>query len=294
MTENIKKRKFLAQIMEQYLEAIIEKNANGIPVAPDCKITFNGEISKLGENNLWYNTLTIRKRQTFFDTETGGIVFLGVTSNEVVEREQHFPIKEESAYVCYAVNIRLKVVDGKIFEIEELAWADRYRYFYCLPENIELPDVMFETAVPDDERMTREELIDIAELYWDGAFGTSEASVIPIHPDAERYENGYKVSNHSYSLRGDFKWNKALIDTGDGPKVTVPKEYRSYPVVDPARGIVISFVNMIACREPKFNLRIAEVFLVREGCIKRILALYPRLHNDGGWTQESSCREIGE
>lgn len=282
MTEALKVRKQLAHIMEQYLEGIIEKNTAYVKLAPSCKITFNGLPGKFGDNILWRNTLTIRKRQTFFDGESGGIVFFGVTSNEVLERTEFFATEEQSAFVSYAVVIRLKVVDGQITEIEELAWSDRYKYFYCLPEDIPIPDPFFDNAVPEAERMTRDELIEVAESYWQGAFGELKPKGMMIHPDAARVENGYLVTNHSNSMRGDFKWNKVLQNGENGSQICVPEEYKSYPVVDPARGIVISFVNMTF----KFDtviLRIAEAFLVREGCIKRIFAMYPRLHNDGGW-----------
>ena len=283
MNEVLVKRKALAQIMERYLEGIIEKDVRKIPISDSCKITFNGMICALGNNMLWHNTLTIQKRQSFFDVETGGIVFYGITSNEVFERMEHFPLEDTSHFISYAVIIRLKVIDEMITEIEELAWSGRYRYFYCLPQDICLPDPFFETSVPSEEKMTRDELIEVVELYWEGAFGQRGPDEIPIHPDAQRYENGYLVSNHSYSLRGDFKWNPPLINSGEDRRITVPPEYRSYPIVDPARGIVVSMVSMIPRFNTTFILRIAEAFLVREGCIKRIMAFYPRIDNDGGW-----------
>ena len=283
MTDALRARKKLAHIMEQYLEGIIEKNTEYVTLAPACKITFNGEPCLFGDNVLWHNTLTIRKRQTFFDGEAGGIVFFGVTSNEVLERTEYFQTEEQSAFVSYAVVIRLKVIDGQIAEIEELAWSDRYKYFYCLPEDIPLPDPFYDNAVPEEERMTREELIEVAESYWQGAFGDLKPRGMMIHPDATRFENGYLVTNHSHSMRGDFKWNIVLQNGEKGSQICIPEEYKSYPVVDPARGIVVCFVNMTFKYSDTLILRIAEAFLVREGSIKRIVAMYPRLHNDGGW-----------
>ena len=86
----VNERKKLAQMLEQYLEALVEKNPGSLPVHPSCRVTFNGEESVLGENELWYNTLVISKRQSFFDAESGEMVFFGVTSNETIERSEPF------------------------------------------------------------------------------------------------------------------------------------------------------------------------------------------------------------
>jgi hypothetical protein len=283
MTEVLKIRKRLATIAEQYLECLIEKDTEHVPVSSDCRITYNGDVTPLGDNELWHNTLVIQQRQTFLDPETGEVVFVGVTSNEVVERKQYFPIAEALDYYCFAITIRLKIENNLITEVEELAHRGRSRYFFCLPEDIKIPDLMFEMIVPEEERSTKEELIKVAESYWDGTFGNAPLSDMPVHPDCQRIENGYQTTNHSNSFRGDFKWNGAL--KGDtGMNVSVPKEYRYYPVVDVARGIVISYASMlVVAGTVHHNFRITEIFLVREGCIKRIMAVYPQINNEGGW-----------
>lgn len=287
MTEHLRKRKELAMIMERYLECLVEKAPERVPVSEDCRATYNGEVCSVGDNRLWHNTLVIQKRQTFLDPETGGVVFVGVGSNEVRERQEFFPIEEHLDYICFAFSIRLKVSDGEITEIEELAKTGRSRYFFCQPEDIQLPDLMFETMVPEEERSTREELIEQANLYWRGSFGQEGPDIMHIHPDCQRIENGYQTTNHSNSFRGDFKWNKAFQE-GSGMQVSIPEKYISYPVIDPARGIVISYASMfVTVGDAAYdNFRITEVFLVRDGCIKRILAMFPRLHNDGGWVNE--------
>ena len=182
--------------------------------------------------------------------------------------------------------LRLKIEQQLITEVEELAWTGRYRYFECLPEDIALPDEAFDMAVPEEERLTREELIEIADAYWEGGFGDLKAEGMPIHPDAQRKENGYQTTNHTYSVRGDFKWNPPLVNTGGDRMIDVPRQYRQYPVADPARGIVVSMTTMV----PHFGetcLRIGEAFLIREGLIKKMFAMYGQFKNNGGW----SCKE---
>ena len=282
MTEYLRKRKELAMIMERYLECLIEKNTDRIPLSPDCRATYNGEECAVGDNKLWHNTLVIQKRQTFLDPETGGIVFVGVCSNEVLERRELFPVEEYLDYLCFAFSIRLKVKDGLITEIEELAKTGRSRYFYCLPEEIQLPDLMFEMYVPEEERSSRDEMIELADGYWKGSFEVKGPDSMVVHPDCQRTENGYQTTNHSNSFRGDFKWNEELKGQ-TGMEVSLPEKYISYPVIDPARGIVISYGTMVVEGSRTDNFRLAEIFLMRDGCIKRILAMFPRIHNDGGW-----------
>ena len=283
MTELLNKRKNLATIAEQYLECLIEKDTKNIPVSERCKITYNGEKVTLGKNELWENTLVIQQRQTFLDPDTGEIVFVGVTSNEVVERKEYFKIAEYLEHYCFAVTVRLKVENNLITEVEELAHRGRNRYFFSLPEDIKLPDLMFEMIVPKEERSTKEELIEVAESYWDGTFGNAPLSDMPVHPDCQRIENGYQTTNHSNSFRGDFKWNSALKGE-TGMHTRVPKEYRHYPVVDTVRGIVISYASMlVVAGTVHHNFRITEIFLVRDGCIKRIMAVYPQIDGEGGW-----------
>lgn len=285
MTEYLRKRKELAMIMERYLECLVEKNVDRVPVSSKCRVTYNGEEVLLGDNELWHNTLVIQKRQTFIDPETGGVVFIGVCSNEVLERREIFPIEEYLDYLCFGFSIRLKVEEGLITEIEELARTGRSRYFFCLPEEIKLPDLMFEMYVPEEERSTREELVELADAYWKGSFGAEGPDIMTVHPDCQRTENGYQTTNHSNSFRGDFKWNTDL--KGDtGMQVSIPEKYISYPVIDPARGIVISYASMFVGGSRTDTFRITEIFLVRDGCLKRILAMFPRLHNDGGWEKK--------
>ena len=287
MNEYLKKRKELAMIMERYLECLIEKNTDRLPLAGEYRATYNGIEGKVGDNELWHNVLVIQKRQTFLDSETGGIVFVGVASNEVRERRELFPIDDYLTYKCFAFSIRLKVENGFISEIEELAKTGRSRYFFCLPEDIQLPDLMFEIPVPEEERSSREELIEQADLYWRGSFGPEGPDIMHVHPDCQRTENGYQTTNHSNSFRGDFKWNADL--KGDtGMHTFIPEKYITYPVLDPTRGIVISYATMVTklASGATHYFRICEVFLVRDGCIKRILAMFPSLDNDGGWIAE--------
>ena len=83
ISEREKNRRFLLQTTTLYLEALIAKTPEVLRVSPNLKVTFNGEISELGKNELWRKTLLIPQRQTFADPDTNNVVFFGIVTNEV-------------------------------------------------------------------------------------------------------------------------------------------------------------------------------------------------------------------
>ncbi len=280
MTQEAINRRKMTAIMENYTEALIEKNPGALPLAADCRATYNGKDCPVGENPLWKNTLIIKQRQTFIDPVSGEMVFFGVMSNEPREMNETFPVNVHVYSKQYLTTIRIKIVKEKITEIEELTIDERLRYFYADSEEVRLPDLEFEITVPEEERSTREELIETVETYWDCAEKSQPAEVLKVHPDAQRYENGYRTTNHSNSFRGDFKHNKSF-------RWDVPNNSRRYPVVDPVRGLVVSSVFMVdgagASRDGLGGARVVEAFKIKDGAICHLLAFFPVLEGTDGW-----------
>lgn len=280
MTGYAVKRREMVAVMEAYLEALIEKNTQALPLDEECLVTYNGAETAVGDNELWQNTLIIKQRQTFIDPDSGEMVFFGVMSNEPREMNQTFPIKVHVYARQYLATIRLKLAGDKITEIEELTIDERLRYFYADSDQVKLPDLEFELTIPEEERATREEMIELVETYWDCAEGRQPAEALRVHPDAQRYENGYCTTNHSYSFRGDFKHNK-------GFRWDVPDKYRTYPVVDPVRGLVVSGCFMLngagAYTDGLRGARIMEAFKIKDGAICHLIAFFPVLGNETGW-----------
>lgn len=283
MTQEAMTRRKMVAIMESYTEAIIEKNPQGLPLAADCRATYNGKECPVGENPLWKNTLIIKQRQTFIDPVSGEMVFFGVMSNEPREMNETFPVNTYVYSKQYLATIRLKVVKEEITEIEELTIDQRLRYFYADSAEVSLPDLEFEIPVPEEERATREELIELVETYWDCAEKRQPAEALKVHPDAQRYENGYCTTNHSNSFRGDFKHNKNF-------RWDVPDNSRLYPVVDPVRGLVVSCCFMVnganASKDGLEGARIVEAFKIKDGAICHLLAFFPVLDGRTGWEKE--------
>lgn len=282
MTEYAVRRRKMIAVMEAYLEALIEKKPEDLPLDANCRATYNGVETAAGHNELWENTLIIKQRQTFIDPMSGEMVFFGVMSNEPREMNETFPIKVHVYSKQYLTTIRLKLVEDKITEIEELTIDERLRYFYADSDKVKLPDLEFDIPVPEEERSTREELIEMVETYWDCAEKRQPAEALKVHPDAQRYENGYCTTNHSHSFRGDFKHNKSF-------RWDVPDESRIYPVVDPVRGIVVSSCFMVnganASADGLEGARIVEAFKIKDGAICRLIAFFPVLGCSAGWNK---------
>ena len=282
MTEKALRRRELVKIAEQFTEALIEKRPDLIPLAENVRATYNGEEREVGDNEVWHNTLTIRERQTFIDPVSGQFVFFGMTSNETVERNEIFPIENHFYAKNFHYTARVKVEDHRITEIEECGADTRMRHFYADVDEIRLPDLEFEIPIPEEERSTREELIGIVNMYWDALDRQGDWENLPVHPDAQRFENGYRTTNHSYSVRGDFKHNP-------GFRWPSPRGTREFPVVDPVRGLVVSYCMLEGggnVRDGGRGVYIVEAFKIRDGAISHLMAHFPRLFGETGWEKK--------
>lgn len=279
MTKQAMMRRNMVQIMEAYLEAMIEKKPEQLPLAAGCRATYNGAELTPGDSELWRNTLVIRQRQTFIDPISGQMVFFGVATNETIEGKYLFPVDSKLYAKTYMAAIRLKLDEGKISEIEEVAVDQRLCNFYGTPADVHFPDLAFDIPEPEEERSSREELIELVETYWDCVAKKQPPEAVRVHPDAQRFENGYQTTNHTHSFRGDFKHNPGFFwDT--------PQAARSYPVVDPIRGVVVNFAMLEseAHRAAGYRgSRIVEAFKIRDGALYRLMAFFPLMSGPCGW-----------
>ena len=97
--------------------------------------------------------------------------------------------------------------------------------------------------------------------------------------DAQRIENGYRTTNHSRSFRGDFKHNP-------GFRWPSPEGTRQYPVIDPVRGVVVSYCLLEGgsnVQDGGRGVYIVEAFKIKDGAICHLMAHFPRLWETTGW-----------
>jgi hypothetical protein len=282
MDQRTKKKQAILLAMDAYLEALLDKKPEKVPASPKLKMTNNGETAAIGETQIWKNTLLIKERQTFADPDTGEAVFFGTFTNMLSDNSITRYIPQQLYAFWATVAIRIKVENGLISELEELVNDRQLRSFPALKRDIVLPDPNFGWYVPEGERLTKEEMVALIDNYWDCASGLKPIDQLPVHPDAQRFEEGYRTTNHLHSFRGDFKHNSSF-------RWDVLQENRRYPVVDPEHGVIVSYCMMEnhvedpQTREFKRGALVVEAFRVECGLIYRLLAMFPFLDDKIGW-----------
>ena len=280
MTEKSLKRRAYLEAMGNYLEALIRKNLTMVPLAEDCLITFNGKRCGLGQNDLWANVLNIPQRQVFVDVVSGNVLLFGVGNNEYTTAFQGFPrpltpedgaVKPNYTDPFHAlIVICLHLTDGKIDEIEEIFVRDHI--LRVNHSDIRLPELIFDIPIPEDERMTREELLEVTDTYWACIAKERPAEDLPLHPECRRVENGMCCTHNCGTFRGEFKnphftWN-------------TPAALRRTPIIDETRGVVFSaqqFVEIEGVSDPwNPNPYILDLFKIENGLIRHIMAFWSR------------------
>jgi hypothetical protein len=170
-------RECLRGFITQYLDAMVAHDPKKLATAPNVRFTEDTKTMPLGEG-LWKGTSKVRAyRQDFLDVRDGQAM------SYVVVEENGMPAM---------LALRLKIADRKITEIETLVTRTRAEGAIFQIDNLTTPKPVL-SLVPDaSQKMSREQLIRIAEFYPAGlkVGGTFDAVNAPFAPDAYRIENG--------------------------------------------------------------------------------------------------------
>ena len=250
-------RRCLLESLTTYTEAVTDNDISHIPAAKNIRVTSNGEVASLGKGEVWGHVKRMPYRQAFVDPSTGSAMLFATVTNT--------PTREGERWWFYLV--RLKVASHEVTEVEEIAYEGTLRGFSA--SNLKLADRIFDTVLPEDERLSRQELIATANKYFDVVSGAINYHDVPWHPECHRVELGvFTVSSevNSGSCGGEFQ----------NPKVKwIVKNRRMY-VVDVERGVVAAVANFTSPPEyPDNNASVAfEVFKVQDGLIRHIEAMF--------------------
>ena len=272
MMERMKtmQKKDLLILMANYLEALIHDDPGRVPVAQNCKATYQGAQAALGSGEIWGEPRRIPYRQTFVDSVTNTVCFSGVVTNNVgmqtvqLKHPENHVGTPQRWWIYFA---RLTADEkGKICEIEEIARRETGAGLDVRPEHMTPPRIL-ETPIPEEARSTRKEMIKIASQYWDGVNKLIDPDIVPMHPDARLYEVGTPVTDEMYhpnSMKTNyitprFKWDCIK---------------RRFPVVDEVTGICISTNHMIAQEVTSPTGYVTDIFKIEYGLIKYIFAFH--------------------
>lgn len=216
-------RACLVDIMDRYIDALPRHDRSALPIAANARETVNGRESPAESDYLWALVDGVAYRQISADPVTGQITLLGV-------------LTEAGARGPYW--LRLKVQNRKIAEIEQIVGA---RTAGGVP-GLAAPNPYFEEILPKESRSTREQLVAIADSYFEGLEKHSGAGVQSA-PQCRRFENGNQTSLNPLGNN----WPCNQMD--DYVYMDRIKE-RRFPVVDVERGVVVGAM-VIEVSKPK-------------------------------------------
>src|SRR5271170_5817884 len=107
-------RRTLLQILTVYTDAICLRDVTTIEVAPDVRITDNGQLTTIGKGAVWQmpGKLRIPYRRALVDAKTGVACLRATVTNEVASRETPAEITCPASGQWLWYVVRLKVVGG--------------------------------------------------------------------------------------------------------------------------------------------------------------------------------------
>lgn len=273
-------RRCLLVFLTEYTEALTDDDLSRLAVADDVRVTSNGAVTTLGGGQVWGGPRRLPYRQAFVDPRTGAAVFYGIVTNAIRSARPGAAAKavDEAEHWWFYV-VRLKVQNAQITEVEEVSYEPPAGGFGADPASLRLPDRIFDTWLPPDERSSREELFHIADLYFDAVSQRIDYHDVPWHPECQRIELGVFTVNSERSpgsCGGEFQI----------PSVKWNVENRRFYIADVERGVVLAVGNFTTPPEyPNNNGSVVfEVFKVQDGMIRQIQAFFRgngQLHS--GW-----------
>lgn len=193
--------------------------------APNLFNSENNVALQVGDG-LW-NTITARGDYDlrFADPQTGQVAL--------------FTCVEETNAISPAT-FRLGVQGGKISEVEAIVARNADEGFPFHGQKFERKPAM-EAIVPPDERSTREEMIAIANGYFETIERNDGTINTRFHADCNRVENGVQTTNNA-----DFPLPVARLGCEEQFRLGYYRyddrlRGRRFPLVDEERGIVLAY-----------------------------------------------------
>jgi hypothetical protein len=312
-------RACLEGFVEAYLDAAIAHDPSLLPLAPDVKFTENGQRLVLPDAH-WKIMIGKGKYRLFVtDPEAGQVACLATIREEGPTEEG----------IASAMALRLKVVNRRITEIETLIprpqipigpqggapASPRFPSTAEIYEKMGAPHPLYLETIPPEERMSRADLIRVANMYFAGLEKNDGKGEYPFTDDCVRIEGGMQTTGVPVppgQKRPDPKtatmysahWGcKEQFESGLIHFVWRIRD-RRFVAVDRERGIVFSFVffDHALGKDRTFQTpdgrtvtagpiqpngwEIAELFKIEKGLIRRIEAIMvsPPYGMNSGWS----------
>jgi hypothetical protein len=164
-------RSCLEGIADQYLNAMVAHDASKAPFAKNLKFTEN-TIKLPPTEGLWFTSSGLSDYKFYIcDLKQGQVAWVGI-------------VKEHDKPVI--LSLRLKVVDRRITEAESIVIRDLTERNLV---NLKTPPPAFSEILAPAERVSREEMLRIPDLYF-GALAILNDKNVPFDDECYRLENG--------------------------------------------------------------------------------------------------------
>jgi hypothetical protein len=233
---------------KQFNSAMLAHTTEKIPLAAGAQIRENTKAIALTESR-WMNVKQILSEGVYADPVKGNVI-------------EHVAAQTADGKPVY-IGTRLKVVDGKIKEVE-VNFDDSARVNL---KNLVPYDPFFNTIVPVEERATREQLERIITNYFQGLTDHQ-----PIKADyderCDRYHSGNRVT-HNPKNDVEGSGDVGCYESNLGPKPWGPATEVRIGLVDPERGIVIGYAVLYYGDNPR-RMQINEIFKILDGRIRMV------------------------
>ncbi|HTR48715.1 MAG TPA: hypothetical protein VMM16_15135 [Verrucomicrobiae bacterium] len=218
----------LTGMVDRYLKAVAAHDPTLIPAADHVKFTENTITLRLGDA-LWGTMSGMGTYKLYFaDPHDGEAAFEGTI------RENDTPA---------ILLLRLRVVDGKITEVETLVHrnADAAKAL----EKFGNPDPAWLKPLDAAQKTSRQDMLQAADTYFEGILHSS-GDMVPFDPRCNRILDGYQDTNNPTakgwfdkdSFRPDAMGIRENLNTGIW-KYIHSIDPRRYVVVDEKMGIVL-------------------------------------------------------
>ena len=284
-------RACLNGFVDQYLDAVVRHDPKLVPLTKNVKYTENGQRLDPGDG-IWRSMVAKGSYRLFVtDTQTGEVAFLGT-----IREEGRMPGEQVPGVIA----LRLKVVNRQIPEVEMLiARSDRAALNF---EKLGSPNHLFNEEVPPAERMSREDLIKTANMYFTGMQQNDGKGVYLFTDDCNRIEMGSQTTNArpadgkpipdpKTATNYSSAWScREQFESGLLHFVSRIRD-RRFVAVDPDRGMVFSFIffdheagstrtfqtpggrTVTAGPNQPWTWELAEIFKVEKGKLRQIEAI---------------------
>ena len=297
-------RACLVGFIDQYLDALVAQDPKRLQVAPNVKFTENGQRLTLGDG--------------FWNSVTGKGTYRLDVADPAAGQVGTFITMREAPGTPLIMALRLTVENRRISEIEVLLAHSEGGAKNL--ETLGKPRAAFSRETPAADRMSRTELVRVANMYFSGMQLNDGKGKYPFADDCNRLENGSPTTNapgRAGQPRPDPKtatsysamWScREQFESGLLHFVSRIRD-RRYVAVDEERGIVVAFGffdhdagknrhfttpdgrSIVGGPQEPYTWEIAEAFKVEKGLLHEVEAVLTRAPYGmgSGWSSRADA-----